>query len=225
MTRQAMIFAAGKGTRMMPLTADRPKCLVAVAGLTLLDHAIATLPATSPLVVNGHYFGDQVEAALDRPNTCFSAEESLLETGGGLKYASDLFTQDAVFTQNSDAVWSNPYAAIALDAAWDPAKMDALLLIVPTDRAIGHLGSGSFEMATDGRLSRGGPWVYTGFQIIKRHHVDAVPDQVFSMNVVWERMLAQRRLYGCVFDGFWADVGYPEAIPLAEQMIADHGPV
>ncbi len=223
-----MLFAAGFGTRMAPLTAGRPKPLIEVAGKPLIDHAldIATEAGIGRTVVNTHYLADQIAAHLaGRPAVQLSHEDPILDTGGGLRRALPALGGGPVFTLNSDAVWSgcNPLSELA--AHWDPAHMDALLLLVPRARALGHDGPGDFAMDERGQLTRGGTMVYTGAQIIATDGLDTIPDEVFSLNLLWDSMLLDERIHGVVHDGGWCDVGRPGNIVLAESMLSGPGDV
>ena len=217
-----MLFAAGFGTRMGALPADRPKPLIEVAGQPLIDHALALAEGFGPLrrVANAHYRADQLAAHLDGRDVALSREEpEILDTGGGLRAALPLLGPDPVFALNTDAVWSGPNPLRLLAEAWDPERMDALLLCVPVARAIGRKGGGDFTVGTDGRLSRGGDAVYTGAQIIRTDGLASVPEPVFSLNLLWNAMATENRLYGLPYPGQWCDVGHPEGITLAEDML------
>ena len=96
--------------------------------------------------------------------------------------------------------------------------MQALLLLVPAELTHGHNGAGDFSIA-DGRLSRGGSLVYTGAQIIRTEGLRAIPDEVFSLNVYWDRLAQVGRFYGVEYSGHWCDIGTPEGLALAEQML------
>lgn len=218
-----MLFAAGLGTRMRPLTDDRPKPLVTVGGRALIDHALDQARGVARTVINLHYRADQMRAHLaGRAGIVFSDESArLLETGGGLKQALPHLGAEPVFVLNSDAVWTGANALDQLAAVWDPARMDALLLLVPRDRAVGHTGPGDFVIGPDGRLRRGPGLVYTGAQIIGTGRVADWPGDVFSLNPVWDQMAAEGRLFGTVHAGGWCDVGRPDCIPLAEAMLTD----
>lgn len=224
-----MLFAAGKGTRMGALTADRPKPLIEVSGRALIDHALDEIDTAgiSRIVVNTHYCAEKVEAHLaSRPDIMISREPSrLLDTGGGLRQALPHLGGGPVFTFNSDAVWSGKNPLRELSAAWDPSRMDALLLLVPRDRAIGHTGAGDFLMDARGHLTRGPGLVYTGAQIIRTEGLRTIPDEVFSLNLLWDSMLLDERVFGVVHQGGWCDVGQPEGIDLAEAMLSDTGDV
>lgn len=222
-----MLFAAGLGTRMGALTATRPKPLIPVAGRPLIDHALALADGLglSRIVVNTHYLPAQVAAHLAaRPEILLSHEPELLETGGGLKAAAPLLAADIVFTLNSDAVWSGPNPLATLAAAWDPARMDALLLLVPQAAARGHAGRGDFLLDAEGRIARGPGPVFAGAQIVKLAALAACPERIFSMNRVWDGLIAQGRAFATLHPGGWCDVGRPEGIALAEALLAEAVP-
>jgi MurNAc alpha-1-phosphate uridylyltransferase len=230
----AMIMAAGKGTRMMPLTASKPKPLIAVAGTTLLDHVLDLLrdAGIGRIVVNVHYFPEQIEAHLaanaDDFDVAISDERAILrDTGGGLIQALPLIPDDPFFCINADNWFADTeeHALHRMAALWDPARMDVLMLVVPMERAGNTQGTGDFDLDAKGRLSRDGPkrarpYVWTGIQMLARHVVTDPPAEVFSTNVFWDRAIAQGRCYGLVHDGDWFDVGYPEAIAMTEARIA-----
>lgn len=229
----AMIMAAGKGTRMMPLTADRPKPLVEIAGTTLLDHVLDQLSAAGVerIVVNVHYLADQVEAHLARNAADFavtvSDERDLLrDTGGGLVKALPLIPDDPFLCVNADNWWTDEgeNSLRRMAQAWDAERMDVLMLVVPFERAGNTQGAGDFDMDADGRLSRGGgararPYVWTGVQMLAKRLIVDPPGDVFSTNEFWNRAIAQGRCHGLVHQGRWFDVGYPEAIGLTEAAL------
>ena len=220
----ALIYAAGKGTRMGALTQHQPKPMVSVAGRPLIDHALDLIDQVTvrKCVVNVHYMADQLRQHLGARSIVFSDETDLLrETGGGLKYAQPLLGGSPVMTLNSDAVWAGPNPLQRLIDTWDD-KMGALLLMVPPANVHGHKGQGDFHIAPDGRLTRGAGHVYSGAQIIRTDLLDQIQDTVFSTNVLWDLIADQGGLYGVSYDGHWCDVGQPSSIPVAEKMLKDH---
>ncbi len=221
-----MLFAAGFGTRMGTLTADRPKPLVEVAGRALIDHALAVADAAdvATIVVNLHYRGAQIISHLaGRAGVSFSDEtDAILETGGGLRRALPLLGADPVLTLNTDAVWTGVNPLRQLMAAWDGTRMDGLLLLLPANGALGHAGPGDFALAPDGRISRGAggeDHIYLGAQILKTAGLADIDDEVFSLNRLWNRMIAEGRAYGVVHQGGWCDVGSPAGIVEAEALL------
>ncbi|MEM9009764.1 MAG: nucleotidyltransferase family protein [Pseudomonadota bacterium] len=226
----AMIFAAGFGTRMGERCATRPKALLEVGGAPLIQHALrhAADAGVAEVVVNLHYRAEQVQARLTgwaRPRLRFSPERpEILDTGGGLRAAGPLLGEDPVVALNSDAVWQGENPLAPLEAAWRGAEMDALLLLVPRSQALCHPGTGDFAMAPDGRLTRRGeaaeaPYVYTGAQILRTAGLEAFAPGAFSLNVLWDRMLAAGRLYGAVYPGRWVDVGTGAGLAMADRLL------
>jgi len=229
-----MIMAAGMGSRMMPLTATRPKPLVEVAGTALLDHVLDQLRAAriGRIVVNVHYLADQIEAHLARHASDFAVTISderdlLLDTGGGLVRAKHLIPDDPFFCINADNWWTDrgENALLRMAQEWDASKMDVLMLVVPRARAGNTQGIGDFDLDDAGRLSREGPkgprgYVWTGVQLIAKRVIVDPPSEVFSTNLFWDRALAEGRCFGLVHDGQWFDVGYPEAIGMTEAALA-----
>jgi len=222
-----MILAAGFGTRMGALTADRPKPLIEVAGRPLLDHALAAArDGGGRIAVNAHYRADQIAAHLAaQPDIHLSVETPvLLDSGGGVKQALPHLRTSPIATLNADAVWAGPGPLRSLMAAWNGARMGALMLLVPRTRAIGRQGGGDVAMDADGRLT----WnrtetglVHTGAQLIAPGLIAAHPGTIFSMLDIWQDQIDHGRLHGVIYTGRWADVGHPGGIAEAEAMLAD----
>jgi len=221
-----MLFAAGFGTRMGDLTADRPKPMISVAGRPLIDHALDLIKTYGPLktVVNTHYKPQALmEHLKEEPVHLIHEEGEILETGGGLRNALPVLGTDPVFTMNTDAVWAGPNPLQTLSMAWDPDKMDACLLCLPTHLALGHKGNGDFVAEANMPAQRGPGLVYSGLQIVKTDRLRDIKRDVFSLNALWDLLMADQRLFITPYDGQWCDVGYPEAIPLAERMLEASG--
>jgi len=233
--RTAMVLAAGLGKRMRPLTATRPKPLVEVAGKPLLDHVLDRLRAVGikRAVVNTHYLADAVAAHLkdqaqDIEILISDETGALLETGGGVTKALPLIEDETFLIVNSDNLWiDGPVDAIRLlEERWDEKDMDALLLVVPLANAHCHNGPGDFRMDPIGRLTRRAPgkpapFVYTGVQLVSQRLFKDAPDGAFSMNLLWNRAIAEGRVFGLVHEGLWFDVGTPPAIAKTEAILAD----
>ena len=228
----AMVFAASLGTRMRPLTAARPKPLIEVAGRALIDHCLDRFAdnGVETAVVNVHYLADQIEAHLAgrmRPNIVISDErDRLLDQGGGIRRARAHLGEAPFYVCNTDAFWvEGPRSNLArLARKFDPAKMDAMLLVASSASAVGVDWPGDFEMEPDGRLLRRdsrkvAPFVYTGVGILKPELFDGVAEDVFRLAPFFWRAAAQGRLYGLRLDGLWLHVGRPETIPEAEAAI------
>ncbi|WP_298747246.1 N-acetylmuramate alpha-1-phosphate uridylyltransferase MurU [uncultured Brevundimonas sp.] len=232
-----MVLAAGLGTRMRPLTDDRPKALVEVGGKALIDHVLDQLAGAGVerAVVNVHWFADRLERHLAGrgrgPAIDISDERAeLLETGGGLRKAAPLLGPDAVFVANIDSVWTDRggegnSALNQLARLWNPSIMDAALLLARREGSVGFEGAGDVFLAPDGRLTFRGdapsaPYAYMGVHICRPDYVAGGPEGPFSLIGLWRRSAAAGRLYGCVLDGDWMHVGDPAARAEAEARLA-----
>lgn len=217
-----MLFAAGFGTRMKHLTANRPKPLVKVSGKALIDHTLEIARGVAPqtILANLHYLPHMlVEHLADTGVQTILETPEILETGGGLRNALPILGDAPVVTMNTDAIWSGPNPVkMALDA-WKPDQMDALLVCVPVSKTVGYSGNGDFEIDANGCLIRGNSSVYGGVQIIKTDRLAAISETAFSLNVIWNQMLKDERLFGINYTGNWCDVGHPDGIKLAEDML------
>jgi MurNAc alpha-1-phosphate uridylyltransferase len=226
--RAAMVMAAGLGTRMRPLTDTCPKPLLQVAGRALVDHAIdhARAEGLSPIVVNLHHHAAQMRAHLAGRDVLLSDEtDMLLETGGGVRRALPLLGADPFVVLNSDAIFSGPPPVPTLLEAWDASRMDALLLLVPRSAARAYTRAGDFTLGADGRPARRGdapeaPFVYAGAQIIRPEAFADTPEGPFSTNLVWDRLLAEGRLFAVVHRGGWVDVGTPAGLDAANALLS-----
>ncbi len=236
--RRAMVLAAGLGQRMRPITDTLPKPLVRIGGKAMLDHMLDRLAeaGVEEAVVNVHHLAGQVETHLVdriRPRITISDERAeLLETGGGVRKALPLLGAAPFFHVNSDALWreTGRPAMKAMAAAWDPDRMDMLLLLADRETSRGFDGAGDFVLADDARLSRRGsaasaPHVYAGVAILKPELFADTPEGPFSLNLLFDRAIARGRLFGERLEGRWLHVGTPDAIAPAEAAFATALPV
>lgn len=230
-----MVMAAGLGTRMRPLTDDRPKALVEVGGRALVDWTLDALgrAGVEEAVVNLHHFADRMEAHLAArtgfPHVTLSDERALLlETGGGLVKAAPLLGAEPVFVANIDAFWVDGDGAelTRLADGFDPQAMDFRLLLARKDNLLGLEGKGDFARLDDGRLVRfaaapsgAEPLFYAGVQVMLPRVLEGWPCEPFSTNRIWDRALEQGRVFGQVMDAFWMHVGDPAARDAAENRL------
>jgi MurNAc alpha-1-phosphate uridylyltransferase len=236
--RTAMVLAAGLGERMRPLTLTMPKPMVPLAGKPLIGHVLDRLASAGveTAIVNVHYLPEQIEAFVqdraDKPPKAVISDERgvLLNTGGGVVKALPLLGPGPFFIHNADTVWSEGAANTLkrMLRKWDPARMDALMLLAPLVTSIGYGGKGDFAMAPDGRLTRRGerevvPFAFAGVSLCDARLFEDAPHGAFSLNLPWDRALAAGRLYGIRLDGRWMHVGTPEALAEAETLFEREG--
>jgi MurNAc alpha-1-phosphate uridylyltransferase len=227
-----MVFAAGLGTRMRPVTATLPKPLVKIGGRTMLDHMLDRFAeiGVERAIVNVHYLADQLEqhlAGRTNPKIFISDErEKLLDQGGGIKKVLHLIGDKPFFICNTDAIWLEGARSnlAGLRERWDPNQMDVLLLVAASATSVGVDWAGDFFMDGDGRLTRRGgselaPLVYAGVGIMKPQLFAGVKEDVFRLAPFFFSAAAQGRLFGQQLDGQWLHVGTPGAIEEAERAI------
>ena len=226
----AMIMGAGLGSRLRPLTDDRPKPLVTVGGKTLIDHSIDRLVAAGVTlaVVNVHYKAEMLRSHLARRHDIkivFSDEsDKLLDTGGGVVKALPLLGDAPFYHVNSDTPWIDGVRSnlSRLAESFDPARMDIMLLMAPTASSIGYSGRGDYSMLPDGTLRARRekevvPFVYAGAAIIAPSIFAGAPQGEFSLTKMFDRASEQERLFGLRLDGLWMHVGTPDAVRAAED--------
>jgi N-acetyl-alpha-D-muramate 1-phosphate uridylyltransferase len=229
--RIAMLLAAGLGSRMQPLTDRTAKPLLPLGGRALIDHALDRLAevGVETVVVNTHWQADQVGAHLAarrHPRTIVRREASLLDTGGSVKAALDLLGSAPFFVVNGDAFWvDGPQPALArLAAAFDPARLDGVLLVHRSFQVRANVGFGDFALDGWGTPRRRGerevvPYIYAGLQIIAPSLLAGTPDAAFSMNEAWDTAIAAGRLRAVVHDGLWFHLSTPADLAEAERIL------
>ncbi len=230
-----MVFAAGMGTRMRPVTDTLPKPLVRIAGRTMLDHMLDRLEAAGVprAIVNVHYRADQIEAHLqgrDKPAITLSDERArLLDQAGGIRRVLPAIGPDPFVICNTDALWiAGPRPNLPrLFSDWDPDRMDVLLLVADAATSVGVDWPGDFHMDPEGRLTRRtegdvAPFVYAGVGIMRPEPFAALTDGTPVRLAPFFFAAAETgRLFGTRLDGRWLHVGTPDAIPEAEAAIAE----
>jgi MurNAc alpha-1-phosphate uridylyltransferase len=236
---QAMVLAAGLGTRMRPITETTPKPLVKIGGKAMIDYALDSLreAGVKTVVVNVHHHADQMErhlATIAGLDVIISDErERLMDSGGGLaRGLSRLDPSVPALVMNADLFWigepeGTPSNLVRLAGHFDPETMDIAMLCVEESRTTGHNGKNDFSMAADGRLTRyragdPDPVVYAGALALMPGLLSDAPEGPFNLNIYFDRAIAARRLFGERLQGHWLTVGTPDAIAPAEAMIAQY---
>ena len=231
--RQAMVLAAGLGTRLRPLTEAAPKPLIELDGRTLLDHAIDRLAAAGveQIVVNTHYLAAMIAARLAQrlePRIEISEEAELLDTGGGVARALPSLGE-AFFVVNADVFWldGRDSALLRLAQAFDPSSMDAVLLLQRTGSAVGYDGAGDYMFDAAGRPRRRregeiAPYLFAGIQLLHRRLFAGVSDRVFSLVRLFDRAEQAGRLHAIAHDGEWCHIGTPAGLAATRARLASH---
>jgi len=233
--KQAMVLAAGLGTRMRPITDTMPKPLVKIGGKPMIDYSLDALKqaGVETAAVNVHHFADQMEAHLksyEGLDLIISDErEALLNNGGGIVKGLTLLGRDTIFVMNADLFWigekpGEPSNLERLAGFFDSDRMDMAMLCVRIEDTTGHNGTKDFSIAADGKLTRyrddqSNPVVYAGAFAMKPSFLDDAPRDPFNINIYFDKAISRGRLYGMMMDGHWLTVGTPEAVGEAEETI------
>lgn len=214
---KAMLLAAGKGTRMLPLTATTPKPLLQAGGRTLIEHQILKLKAAGfhEFVINHAYLGAQIEAALGDGSAlgvsiAWSREDEPLETAGGIVRALPLLGNEPFALVNAD-IWTDyPFAQLvhALGAG------DLVhLVLVPNPE---HHPRGDFALEA-GRLCETAQadaprHTYSGIAVFHPGLFAGMPDGKAPLLPLLQKAIALGRASGEYFTGDWLDVGTPQRL-------------
>lgn len=233
--RQAMVLAAGLGTRMRPITNTIPKPLVKIGGKPMIDYALDSLveAGVERAAVNVHHFADQMEDHLNayRGLDIVISDErgALMDSGGGLAKGLKLLGREPAFVMNADLFWigepaGQPSNLQRLAGFFDAERMDMALLCVRIQDTTGHNGKNDFSLGADGRLTRyrddpSNPVVYAGAIVMSPTLLDDAPDGPFNLNIYFDKAIARGRLFGMMMEGHWLTVGTPDAIDDAEETI------
>lgn len=229
----AMVLAAGLGSRLRPITNITPKPLVKVAGRSLLDRGLdqLVLAGVTKAVINVSHLGDQIIehcAFITIPRMIISDERAgLLDSAGAIVKALPNLGDKPFYILNADTFWIDDQGKALADLAamFDNAKMDIALLLVGPQNAIGHSGSGDFNIDDDGRLfratgeARAAAPIYAGAGIIHPRIFAGANVIPHSLNLYFDRAIAEGRLFGHIMNCPWITVGTPEGLAEAEAAV------
>ncbi len=237
---KAMVFAAGRGERLQPLTERVPKALIPVAGRPMIEYPLLLLRhyGIHEIIINLHHLGEQIEAYLGNGqrlgiDIIYSKEPELLDTGGGLLKAKPFLERETFIVINTDVMIDLPLAELI--AFHQKTRATATLVLRPDPNADRF---GSMEIDSEGRIDRflnarrqeaislpGRKLMFTGVQILEPRIFDYMgengPRKFGTTKDTYPQMVVRgERLFGFCFDGFWSDLGTPERIKEAEASLA-----
>jgi NDP-sugar pyrophosphorylase family protein len=242
---KAMVLAAGLGTRLRPLTSDRPKALVTVAGRTMLEIVLARLRAAgvTEVVVNAHHFADQIEGFLKSREDFgmrieISREAELLDTGGGIKNAAWFFLEDGpdrdapFIVHNVDVistidlalmmrahVQSNALATLAV-----AARESSRQLIFDQDGLLcGRRAGRDAQPEIVKPAQQTHQFAFSGIHVISPRIFALLHESgAFSIIDAYLRLAAEGEKIAAfrADEYYWRDLGKPESIGAAERDIA-----
>ena len=234
MIKQGFIFAAGKGTRMYPLTLKQPKPLIEVNGINLLDRSIQLMvrSGVEKIIINTYYLSDQIMQHVAQVRSLYSGVEIILsqekqelEMGGAVLYALDLLGGQDFFAINSDVIFDvNSDLISSMNKFWNPEKMDVLLMLHNKETAIGYRSDvgnfgldGNLVLLPDDPMDK--KYVFTGLQILSHKIFVNLVLEKFSLRNIYFAKARQKRTYGLINNSYWLHVGDVDAIKEAEDFL------
>ena len=222
--KTALIYAAGFGTRMGALTKSQPKPMLDLNGRPLIDHVVEMMRGggVEKFHINTHYLSEQISNHFNNDPSVFIHHEIAepLETGGTLKSIADELPE-AIFTMNSDALFSGANPLNLLRDAWDN-NLDALMMMVPVAYAQNYAGKGDFNVK-DGQISWRdvdgvADYVYTGLQIIRPSLAQTFAEDIFSTKLIWTKLIEKGSVRAVIYPDQWIDIGTIQALEAARKM-------
>ena len=207
MINKAMILAAGFGKRVHPLTHKLPKPLLKIGNTTLLSNALKFLElfGISEVVINVHYLGEQIVDYINKNKfnliiNIVKEKDKILDTGGGVLNAIQYFSKEAFLIINPDTIWSLHYLEELklMQKIFFENKKKCLLLVVNKEKSFDKSLKGDFSLKNH-LISRNDKnnleYIYTGLQFIKPEVFSDINEQVFSINKIWDKLIANNELY------------------------------
>jgi len=207
MIKKAMILAAGFGKRIHPLTIKSPKPLLKIGNETLLSNALKFLElfGISQVVINVHYLGEQIVDYINKNQfnltiNIVKEKDKILDTGGGVLNAIQYFSKETFLIINPDTIWNSHYLEELklMQKVFFENKKKCLLLVVNKKKSFDQSFDGDFNLKND-LISRKDKdnleYIYTGLQIIKPEVFSDINKKVFSMNRIWNKLIAGNELH------------------------------
>ena len=204
--KKAIILAAGFGKRLLPLTKELPKPLLEIGGKKLIEYSIDLLRENNitEIIINSHYLHEKISEFITKkyPNISLSYEKNILDTGGGILNAMSFFDQENFFVLNSDTVWTRNYSddLHKLKEVFKNSNSKAALLLAHKKDSFDKNLSGDFSLDQNNLLNKSSnDYIYTGCQLLNPNIFNLKKKgDIFSMNEIWNDLIAQESLNGCL---------------------------
>ena len=209
MIKKAMILAAGFGRRIHPLTLKTPKPLLKIGKETILHNTIKFLElfGIEEIVINVHYLSEQIVEYIHKRKfnlnvNIIEEKDKILDTGGGVLNAIQYFSNEPFITINPDTIWNKSYLReikLMEKIFFKEDKAKSILLLVDKKKSFDQSFEGDFNLKNNlvARIDKNNlKFIYTGLQIIKPEVFSGVSDKIFSINIIWDKLIKRNELFG-----------------------------
>lgn len=224
-----MILAAGFGKRMMPLTKDKPKPLIEINRITLLENSINFLIklGCKEIIINTHYHHSQIQNFIYdnfyKKNIKLVYEKEILDTGGAVKNANSFFSNKNILVINSDIYWQNNNLIDARTLIQSYFKnYNMHILLSKKNKSFGiskNKGDFIIKDSKVSRFSKGEEVIfYSGLQILHLENLKDFTNNKFSFNIVWDHFIKKNSLFGKIMTSDWYHVGDIQGLNIARKL-------
>ena len=237
---QALILAAGYGTRMLPLTLKTPKPLVKLLDKPLIMYILEQIKSNNidHCYINSHHLHNKIKRFVKEfqkenifPKIKISYEKNILETGGAIKNIN-LTNNNSLLVINADSIIINENdnnIIKKLKENFKPKKMDALLLLDNFKNSIGYEGTGDFVIKEKSFLSSierksnssAETYAFTGWQILNPQMINKINIKRFSLNYFYDNAIKNNRLWGIINEDKWLHIGTINALKDSEKLLEE----
>lgn len=226
MTKSALILAAGLGTRMRPLTDDRPKPMVEVCGKPIISYILDMVKRAgcNNIVMNIHYKPEKLldYTKINHPEILISDEtDNLLDSGGGIVKALSKIENEDFFVINADCIWLGSNPLIDMNNFYKKETMDIVKLLFPAQKAIGFDEVNIYSL-NEGHIIReqkSASHSFTGVSLLKKSLFKDYNVEAFSVRKIWDKVFSEKRIFGIEHNGDWLHIGTPEGVKQAEVFL------
>lgn len=235
MIKSALIFAAGFGTRMRPLTNLTPKPLLTIADRPVLYHALDMILLNlniTTIYINCHHLAEQVIQSVEqyplpsnrKVQIHILYEEQILDTGGTVSLLAKKINDEAIITMNGDSLFSMENHTARLCNNFEPNSMDFLLMIQECNNTIGYDGPGEFDFGKGNQLihhkNQSHQYMFSGLQILKPSVIAAHEEKIFSLKDIFYPATGMGKVYGIINPSMWYHASTPEDLQRINDIFA-----
>ena len=202
----ALILCAGYGKRLNPLTLNKPKPLLEVKDISLLENTINLINdfGIKNILINTFYLKEQIKEFINKKNfnckiNIIEDGNSILDTGGGILNLIKKSENENFFVFNPDTIWSKEYIEIIrkMESFYFENKIQNILLVVNKSNSFDKKLKGDFNLDAKNILNyKEKIFIYTGCQIINKNVFSKVNKKSFSIVEIWNQLINENKLYG-----------------------------